>query len=62
MPSQEYDMDKPPISVSLSLEQWNVVAAALAELPFKVSAPLIQEIHMQVTQASAGAGLTDAAT
>ena len=54
------------ISVSLPLEQWNVVGAGLAELPFRVAAPVIGELQRQVSagleaakasgEAAAGAG------
>lgn len=37
------------INLNLSIEKVNLVIAALAELPFKVSNELINEIHSQAS-------------
>jgi hypothetical protein len=44
------------ISMSLSEQDWNTVMQALGELPFRMSAPVIQRIQQQAqahTQAQA---------
>ena len=38
------------IGISLPADQWNIVASGLAELPFKVAAPLLKELQRQVTE------------
>jgi hypothetical protein len=35
------------ISMQLSEQDWNIVMQALAEMPFRVSAPVIQRIQQQ---------------
>lgn len=37
-----------PFSVTLEAQQWNAVLAALSEAPFRVAAPLIQDISGQL--------------
>ena len=34
----------------VSEEQINIIGAALAELPFKVAAPMVQELQKQVNE------------
>jgi hypothetical protein len=36
-----------PISIVMSVQEWNNVLQLLAEQPFKLSAPLIQRIQQQ---------------
>jgi hypothetical protein len=36
------------IQVTLPPEMWNVVGAALAELPYKIAKPVIEEILKQL--------------
>ena len=36
------------ISATLEAQEWNVVLAALQELPFRVSAPVIQKLRQQL--------------
>lgn len=43
------------IPVSLPIDTWNLIAAALAELPFRVAAPVINELQKQVAAAQAPA-------
>jgi hypothetical protein len=44
--------------VKLEAQQWNVVMAALGELPYKHSAPLVQAVMEQLQQqAPAGNGV-----
>jgi hypothetical protein len=40
------------VTITLSQEHLNVVAAALAELPFKHSAPVIDAIRQQLASAA----------
>lgn len=51
-------MDK-SVSVSLSLEQWNIVGAALNELPRRVSNPVYQEIERQLAMETAKVNPTE---
>lgn len=37
-------------TITLEAQQWNAVLAALAEAPYRVSAPLIQAIGQQLQQ------------
>jgi hypothetical protein len=37
------------VTVKLTVERWNQILALLSEAPYKVVAPLIQEIHQQCT-------------
>jgi hypothetical protein len=37
------------LAVTLEAQQWNVVLATLAEGPFRIVAPLMQEIQRQLT-------------
>lgn len=37
-----------PINLAYSVDDINVILTALSKLPFEVSAPIIQNIHMQV--------------
>lgn len=41
-------MDK--VTLSFTMEQMRVIDMALSELPFKVSAPLIQDINAQLQE------------
>lgn len=41
------------ISVSLSAEQWNVIGAALNELPRRVADPIYREMEQQLAKAVA---------
>lgn len=41
-----------PLTVTLEAQQWNAVMALLAEGPYRVAAPLIQEIQRQCMSAS----------
>lgn len=36
-----------PISIALPEADWNVIMQALAEMPFRLSAPVIQRIQQQ---------------
>lgn len=42
-------MGENKISVELTVNEWNVVLAALTELPYKTSADIINTIHGQAT-------------
>ena len=39
------------IQVTLPPEMWNIVGAALSEMPYKVAKPVIEEILKQLQQA-----------
>jgi hypothetical protein len=45
------------ISLTLELQQWNLVVSLLAEAPYKISAPLIVTMQAQFHEAQAAAGL-----
>jgi hypothetical protein len=49
------------ISVSLSAEQWNVIGAALNELPRRVSDPIYREMEQQLAKAVAAMPKPEAA-
>lgn len=44
-------MNDTEIPVVLTAAEWNVVGAALGELPFKVSRPIFDKIQAQIAQA-----------
>lgn len=48
-----------PMLVQLEALQWNTVLAALSEMPYRTSAPIIQAISQQL-QKQAGIAATDA--
>jgi len=43
------------VACSLTAAEWNVVLAALQELPFRVSAPLISKLRQQIAIAAPAA-------
>lgn len=46
-------------TITLSDQQWQVVGAALAELPYRVAAPVLEEISRQLEMAAAEDNDTD---
>lgn len=47
------------VSITLTAGEWNNVMALLAEQPFKVSAPLINQIQQQAMMSTQGAQMDD---
>lgn len=45
-------MNNRKIPIALTREQWNVIANALGEMPFKAVAPLFQEMQLQMARAA----------
>lgn len=43
----EYNMDQRLIQISLTIENLNIIMAALGEIPYRVSSPVISSIQMQ---------------
>ena len=43
-----------PIEITLSAAEWNVVLGMLAEAPYRVAAPLINQIQEQARAVAAG--------
>lgn len=43
-----------PITLTLTVEQMNILASALSDLPYRVSAPLIADIQKQVAAQAKG--------
>lgn len=37
-------------SIQLTLEQWQIIGAALGDQPFKTSAPVIAELNRQIAE------------
>lgn len=53
--------EQPIILLRVTGEQANIIGAALAELPFRVAAPLIQELHRQVADQQPAPPTTESA-
>jgi hypothetical protein len=37
-------------TVQLTIEQWQIIGAALGEMPFKTSAPVLAELNKQLQE------------
>ncbi len=48
-------------AVQLTIEQWQVIGAALGDIPFKTAAPLVAELNKQIAEQRKPQAVSDAA-
>ncbi len=48
-------------TVQLTIEQWQIIGAALGDMPFKTAAPLVAELNKQIAEQRKPQAVSDAA-